>query len=131
MNFWKVAPIDPWRGVQNGFGDRTWSRAVSSSVLSQDAHLIFRPRSCAREARGTLLSPVRTYVRLWKGTKGRPLPDAAGNLKAALGAFLVLFIGANFAQLHPEPGRRAGLLEVDVVERGLSLLGWGEGRSTG
>jgi len=43
-------------------------------------------------------------------------------VKAALGAFLGLSIGANFAQLHPEVGKRARFLEVAVVDRGLSLL---------
>lgn len=38
-----------------------------------------------------------------------------------MGAFLVLFIGANFAQLHLEVGRRARFLEVAVVDKRFEL----------
>lgn len=73
---------------------------------------------------GTLWSQLKSAAPagLWKGRNCLPLLEVAGNLKAALGAFLVMFIGANFAQLHPEVGRRARFLEVTVVDRGLSLL---------
>lgn len=74
---------------------------------------------------GTLESA--TLSGWWKGRTCLPLLEVAGNLKAALGAFLVLFNGANFAQLHPEVGRRARFLEVAVVGPGSSLLGAGRG----
>lgn len=41
----------------------------------------------------------------WKGRNCLPL-EGAGNPEASLEAFLVLFIGANFAQLHPEVEKR-------------------------